>query len=210
MGDWAGKLPGNMSRFAGLIHCINAFEQGNDPLDTRINADEAHAAAEFARFFLAHGREVYAAQAEPPRQKHARYLWERIKSLNAPQVSKRELIRKTQGKQDFNLNDSLTALVERGYIRVEFVQSGNAGRPAETVIVNPETQNIVTLLTKSPAQDNKVNLVTIIPDVPNAKSAAEFAGFAELSADEMDDCPFTDTPTQATPQGKQLALGVSL
>jgi hypothetical protein len=52
MGDWAGKLPGQMVRLAGLLHCIAAFEEGRNPVDTFINADEARAAVTLARFFV--------------------------------------------------------------------------------------------------------------------------------------------------------------
>ena len=148
MGDWAGKLPGNMSRIAGIIHCITAFELSKNPLDTEINAEETRAAVEIARFLLAHTRQVYAEQAEPQSISNACYLWERIKSLNAPQISKRELDRKTHGKQGFNLSDSLSELVGRGYIRMECVLTNGTGRPSETIIINPETQNIVPKVTK--------------------------------------------------------------
>jgi len=155
--DWAGKLHGQMTRFAGLIHCINAFEQGKNPLDTQINADEARAAVELAKYFLAHAKAVYMEQAEPPEITHARYLWGKIKSIKS--IGKRDLIRKTQGKQGFNLDESLTVLVERGYIRIEHSQTGTAGRPSETIIINPETENIVSKLTLSPDTSNLDNLV---------------------------------------------------
>jgi hypothetical protein len=86
MGDWAGKLPGAMTRFAGLIHCISAFELGKSPLDNPINADEARAAAELARFYLAHAKAVYSEQAELKRIRDALYLWEKIKSINSTQI----------------------------------------------------------------------------------------------------------------------------
>ena len=101
-------------------------------------------------------------QAEPPEIANARYLWGKIKSIKS--IGKRELIRKTQGKQGFSLDESLTVLVERGYIRIEHSCTGTAGRPSETIIANPETENIVTKLTLStdtPDLVNKVNIVTM-------------------------------------------------
>jgi hypothetical protein len=120
---------------------------------------------ELARFFLAHAKVVYGEQAEPQSITDAKYLWGRIKSIKSLQIAKRELIRKTQGKQEFNLNDALSLLVTRGYVRVESMQTGSSGRPAENIIVNPETQNIVTKLTLLPAQEDKVNKVTIHIDI---------------------------------------------
>jgi hypothetical protein len=136
MGDWAGKLPGQMVRLAGLIHCIAAFEQGRNPLHSRINADEAAAAVELARFFLVHAKAVYTEQREPQAITNARYLWKKLKPLKS--IGKRELIRKTQGKQDFYLDESLTELVNRSYIRIEYIQTG--GKPHERIIINPEAK----------------------------------------------------------------------
>lgn len=176
MAEWAGKLHGNMTRLAGLIHCINAFEQGMNPLDTKINADEAQAAVVLARYYLEHAKAVFLEQAEPPEISNARYLWGKIKSIKS--IGKRELIRKTQGKQDFNLDESLSLLVERGYVLIEHTNTGTAGRPSETIIVNPETENIVTKLTLSPNNNNLVNKVTIPANIPSVEVAADFTRFA--------------------------------
>ncbi|MDR0986514.1 MAG: DUF3987 domain-containing protein [Ruminococcus sp.] len=134
MGDWGGKLHGQMVRLAGLLHCIAAFEQGRNPVESFINADEAHAAVILARYFLEHAKAVYTEEREPQAISNARYLWGKIKS--AKSITKRDLTRKTQGKRDFYLDESLTELVNRGYIRVEVIQTG--GRPIEQIIINPE------------------------------------------------------------------------
>jgi hypothetical protein len=112
MGDWAGKLPGNMTRLAGFIHCINAFENGLNPLDTSINADEARAAATLAKYYLAHARAVYIEQSEPSSISDARYLWDKLKGADS--IVRRDLTRKTHCKKDFNLDASLTLLIECG------------------------------------------------------------------------------------------------
>lgn len=185
MADWAGKLHGNMTRFAGLIHCINAFEQGCNPLDTAISAEEAKGAVELARYYLAHAKVVYAEQAEPEGVTNAGYLWGKLK--NAESVGKRKLIRKTHGKQDFNLDESLSNLIERGYVRVDCTQTG--GRPSETVIVNPEAKNMVSKVSK-PLEVNTLDTkVTIPANVPNV-TAADFSQFVEMSDDETGDLPF--------------------
>ena len=90
------------------------------------------------------------------------------------------MTRKTQGKQDFNLDESIALLVKRGYIRMEYAQTGNAGRPSETIIANPETQTIVNKLNKlklSPASDdtfNYFNKFTIPTNIFNVTAAADF------------------------------------
>jgi hypothetical protein len=132
-------LPGNMTRLAGLIHCINTFEKGKIPLETPINASEARTAAELARFFLAHAKAVYGEELEPESIKQARYLWGRIKSIELPAFHKRELTRKVQNKVDFDFADTLQRFIDLGYIRINLISYGR-GRPYEMIYVNPETE----------------------------------------------------------------------
>jgi len=141
----AGKLHGLTTRLAGLLHCIESFAEGKDPLDTMINADQTRAAVELARYFLAHAKSVYTEQTEPQSISDARYLWERIKSIKSTNpIPKRELIRKTQGKKDFDLNNSLTLLSTRGYIKIVRGSSGKAGKPSETIFINPDAMKVMT------------------------------------------------------------------
>jgi hypothetical protein len=189
MGDWAGKLPGNMTRFAGLIHCIAAFEQGNDPLDTRINAEEARAAVELARFFLAHAREVYSEQSEPQSITDAKYLWRRANALNTLEVTKTQIYRATQNyrKGAFSLDESLLELERRGYIRVAPVRKEGADRPITTIFINETVKqsafSAITPTTKSKYTKYTQNTV-IVPDVG---AAADFPHFVEIPDGELDD-----------------------
>jgi hypothetical protein len=137
MADWAGKLHGNMARFAGLIHCTAAFSESRDPLRSPINAEEATAAVTLSRYFLAHAKSVYLGQAEPKWVSNAKYLWERLKSLKSTKISKRDLTRSVQRKTDFDYSDSLQTLINRGYILIETIIQ-DKGRPIENIIINPE------------------------------------------------------------------------
>ena len=166
MGEWAGKLPGNMTRFAGLIHCIAAFEQGKDPLDTPINAEEARAAVELARFYLAHAKTVYSEQAEPESIANVRYLWERIKSIKSLSFSKGELTRKVQNKVDFDYAESLQRLIDYGYIRIEVAETGR-GRPSERICVNPKAVKKSEKSEINPGRNNKFTLFTQNTNIPN-------------------------------------------
>ncbi|MDR1133574.1 MAG: DUF3987 domain-containing protein [Synergistaceae bacterium] len=124
MGDWAGKVCGTMTRLAGLIHCVNAFERGQNPAGTPITEEEAESAVILARFFLAHAKAVYIEQIEPQSEKDARYLLRRI--MGESPISQRDLIRKTQGyrRGNFAIDDTLKLLEERGHIRIEKIPSG--------------------------------------------------------------------------------------
>jgi len=139
MADWAGKLHGQMTRLAGLIHCINAFEQGKNPLDTPINADEARAGAALARYCLAHAKAVYAEQAEPEAISNARYVWDRLLTLNTPEITKTQIRKAVDRKKQFKddsalLDEMLNTLVERGYIRLEY--RSTSGRPSTLILIN--------------------------------------------------------------------------
>jgi len=187
--DWAGKLHGQMTRFAGLIHCINAFEAGRSPLDTPINDNEVHAAVELARYYLAHAQAVYGEQAEPEAITNARYLWSKVKVMRDRQtepITKRDLRRKIHGKQEFDLDSALEMLVERGYIRIENAATG--GRPSEAIIVNPATE---TLLTKASTGSGYTN-ETIPADVPSVIAAKLF----DTVPADVGNNPFLEAPTQ--------------
>ncbi|GHV55681.1 hypothetical protein FACS1894216_18590 [Synergistales bacterium] len=136
MGDWAGKLVGTMTRLAGLIHCISAFEADSDPLDTQINADEARAAIEFADFFLAHAKAVYGEQGEPQEVGYARYLWKRLKAFGKSGVSRSEIYVATKNKRGFNLDAALDELKRRGYVRTENLRREGADKPTTMIFVN--------------------------------------------------------------------------
>jgi hypothetical protein len=191
--EWAGKLHGQMTRIAGLIHCINAYERGQDPIAIGINESEAKAAVILARYFLAHAKAVYMEQSEPPEISDARYLWGRIKSIKSLKIAKRDLIRKVQGKQDFNLDSSLDTLVERGYIRIRRSESGKAGRPSETILINPIVETIVNILTKltlSPENADLVNKVNKFTTTLTIPLTPEAAGFRQIPDSETGDLPF--------------------
>jgi hypothetical protein len=121
MGDWAGKVCGVMTRLAGLVHCVNAFERGQNPAETPITAEEAESAAVLARFFLAHAKAIYIEQIEPQSEKDARYLLRRIREKSP--VSRSEITRKVQHYRigRFSLDDTLKLLEGRGCILIETV-----------------------------------------------------------------------------------------
>ena len=150
--DWGGKLCGSMCRIAAIIHIC---EHPQRPEATPINANTMKRAIAITEYYSVHAARIYM-QNVSLETKNALYLWERIKSMNNSTVAKRDLTRMTQGKQGFILDESLSILIERGYIRMEHTQTGKAGRPSPRIIVNPETENIATKLTKTPSDTNFV------------------------------------------------------
>jgi hypothetical protein len=142
MSGWAEKLRGNMLRLAGLIHCVNCFNRGENPTGSQIDGEEAEASVKLAKFFLEHAKAVYVGQAEPERVTHAKYLWERIKSLNVPGITKSQICKATQNyrKSTFNLDESLSELVRRGYVRIETIYKGNANKPTTIIHTNSDAK----------------------------------------------------------------------
>jgi hypothetical protein len=124
MGDWAGKICGTMARLAGLVHCINAFEHGQNPTEAPITEKEAESAVTLARFFLAHAKAVYLEYAESQSETDAKYLLRRIRE-DFP-ISRSALGEKTKryriGK--FVLDDTLGMLEGRGQVRIETIHGG--------------------------------------------------------------------------------------
>ncbi|MDR1605384.1 MAG: DUF3987 domain-containing protein [Gracilibacteraceae bacterium] len=197
MADWAGKLPGQMTRLAGLVHCISACERGGDPLEGPISAEEAAAAVELANFFLAHSMAVYAEQAESPRVADARYLWGKVQAMRTDR--KNELTRMVQGKRDFSLDEALIELARRGYIRVDQTPTGNAGRPSPRIVVNPEVRKSIDKIDEIdenpsgiPPNTHFVNFVNKITAPANLQNvpAADFSRLVEVPAGEVGPLPF--------------------
>ena len=83
-----------------------------------------------------YAKAIYHGEADFKAIRNAYYLWEKIKSVNTLRISRSTLVLKTRGKKGFDFNESLSVLIEGGYVRVECAQTGKAGRPSETIIVN--------------------------------------------------------------------------
>jgi len=164
MKGWGGKAPAHYIRLAGWIHCVSSFERGQDPLSTKISAEEANSAASIMWFFYYHTKSVYCACAEPKHISDAKYLLQRIKSLKSSSIRKRELIRMTQSKKAFELDEALKTLQERGYLHIGNSLKGSAGRPAEVIHINPKIGDLtlekrMTKMTKLPKTCKKANKV---------------------------------------------------
>ncbi|MDR1330211.1 MAG: hypothetical protein LBK23_11485 [Oscillospiraceae bacterium] len=130
--------------------------------------------------------------------RNARYLWSKIRGIQS--ISKYDLTRKTHSKQGFNLDDSITALIERGYICVKYTQTG--GRPSPRVIVNPETENIVLKVRKPPESTPFSTFHTTNAVILNT-AASEFT---DVTGVEDESFPFADVPASADTQQDRLSL----
>ena len=125
---------GLQAQYAADVHLLEAFCQGKDPLDSKISKEQALSGAVLAKY--------YFRLEKANRENKAKYLWKKIKALKSLQVSKSELIRKTQRKKQFYIDDSLIELHNRGYIRVETIKEDGAVKIKETIFVNPKALEI--------------------------------------------------------------------
>jgi hypothetical protein len=137
--SWAGKSDLACMRIAGILHLseniiyTTPYKNDNPP----ITGETMQKAIRLVRdYFLPHAKSCFLEMSESPEISNARYLWKRVLSFSSLCFTKRELQRKTQGKEKFNFDESLKVLENRHLLRVER-NAGEKGRPSEVVIVNP-------------------------------------------------------------------------
>lgn len=136
---WAGKFHGQVMRIAGVLHCIK-YEMGayNAPLE----GETMRAAIEIGRYFLEHAKTAFEIMgaSEDGATQDAKYILKRLDSTGQTEISKRDLFDLCKGKitNVESMENGLSVLVNRGYIRIEKLKTGGKGRPTEKVFVNPE------------------------------------------------------------------------
>ena len=219
MADWAGKLPGQMARLAGLLHCINAFERNQDPLERLISENEAAAAAALALYFLDHAKAIYLRESEPMSITHAKYLWGRLCSLRTTETTRSRVYRATQNYQRdaFSLDDSLAELEARGYIWMKTVRLDGADKPTTIISINENAKSgvfsVFTPITERNWEDMECKCTkwTQNPNIENANSTAleyfrnEFESLSDSEVDEVNDL-FNER--SAPPESfEQVAMG---
>ena len=137
MADWAGKLTGAMVRIAALMHCAEVM---GDPTQTPVSFETMYSAACIAEYLAANAVKAYRVMGADADEGDAKYLWRKITSTGADELSKRNLFRLVRGKfkKTEGMEAPLRVLVEHGYIRIEDVERDGAGRKASPKIkVNP-------------------------------------------------------------------------
>lgn len=127
---WRGKYRGNLLRVAGVLHagCCDR------PLDVPVPVATMVAACEVMDYFRAQFEALLQTAGTTKVEQDARYLLDKLEGVK--EISRRDLQRRAKRlKQAADMDAPLRELEERGYIRIERVQT--AGRPAENIKVNP-------------------------------------------------------------------------
>lgn len=136
--DWAGKLHGQTMRLAGVLHCL---QFGHASADGLISGATMQAAVSIARYFTAHAKAAFLSMGftETPAERDAKYILKRLKANGRGTVSKSELLALCNGrfKKAELLEDGLSELAARGYLRIEEQRSTGRGRPTQLIHMNP-------------------------------------------------------------------------
>ena len=145
--EWAGKFHGQTMRIAGVLHCVKHIERS---AETLLEGETMESAIGIGHYFLEHAKVAFAIMglSDSPEVRDAKYILKRIESSNMHlkniknlnNISKRDLFQLCKGhfKNVDEMDEGLKVLIERGYICMEKVMTGEKGRPSEMVYLNPE------------------------------------------------------------------------
>jgi hypothetical protein len=138
--DWAGKLPGNVARLAGLFHVIQAGPEG---LSRAIAQENMEAALEVGAVLVEHGLAAFDLIGADPALEAARFVWRWVEREAREAFSVREVFNALRGRYRTvaEVEPGLACLVERGYLRELPRPEGQPGRPSRTFEVNPEARH---------------------------------------------------------------------
>jgi len=136
---WAGKYHGQVMRIAGVLHCCQHFQNA---AEVPVSLETMQAAQTIGGYFLEHAKAAFQMMgiSDSREVKTAKRLLKRIQCAELFNTTKRELFRQCDGwlHSIEEMEPGLKVLVERGYIRIEKIQTG--GRPTEKIIFNPKAK----------------------------------------------------------------------
>lgn len=134
MRGWMSKQVGAALRIAGLLHLIS-----NQPTDA-IDVNTMQRGIQISEWYRAHAEVAFRLMDES-NDDQARTVWAALLSFGGFIVNKSELQRKLRGRAAFrkagDLDSPLSTLEDYGYIRIRKSETGEKGRPAEWIDLNP-------------------------------------------------------------------------
>lgn len=150
MVDWGGKLPGAVTRIAGLLH-MAGLAGDPAPWDTPISADVMGRAIRIGRYLIPHARAAFALMGCDPVMEEARYVlaWVRRQACGSgdgpASFTKRDVFEATKGRfqQVSSLEPALEVLVKHNHIRLQPQEPprGPGRLPSPTYDINPLVQH---------------------------------------------------------------------
>lgn len=139
MGDWSGKLHGATLRIAGLLHCMEHWDDLGHNLI--VSGRTMKNAVEIGAYLLEHAKWAYLTMGADMRTAEAKYVLKKIEALGKPVFPLRDIMRKCRkgslGSVE-KITPALTLLEEHGYIK-SFEQRPTQGKGKPNVFyeVNP-------------------------------------------------------------------------
>lgn len=137
MTDWAGKIPGQAARIAGLFHII----ENEEPTVSPISLETMSMALKFAAIMTEHAQVAFGQMSAEPTVACAGKILKWIADNNITQFSTREAHRAVRGtfKTMKEIEPGLDELEGRGYVRLLSLpkKAGPGRRPGKKYNVNP-------------------------------------------------------------------------
>lgn len=142
IGDWAGKLHGNVAALAGILHISR---DANNPVaaeEMPVEVECVAAAIKIAEYCIPHARMALGIIHRDGRTDAAKRLLSWIKRNGAPEFTRREVHQGLRGSQEFqhpeSLDPPLDLLESHEYLRRRRPpRTRKAGRPKVIYDVNP-------------------------------------------------------------------------
>lgn len=135
--DWAGKLPGQAARIAGIFHCISSRLPG----EMVVSEDTMTRALDLAAILADHARIAFSVMGSDPATEAAKSILKWIERKEQTKFTLRDCFRDLAGqfKGTSDIKPALAVLIERGYIMdIGMEETGKKGRPkGPYYIVNP-------------------------------------------------------------------------
>jgi hypothetical protein len=134
LGEWAGKLPGQIARIAGVLHCAR-HAGGEIPAEVAI--EDVEAAIEMADYLIDHARVALGMMGADPAVADARRVLHAAAPWGGKDVRRGVLHRATRLDRR-RLDEAVRVLVEYGWLRpVAADAATQTGRPATVYRVHP-------------------------------------------------------------------------
>ena len=144
MGDWSGKLHGATLRVAGLLHCMENWNDLNNNLI--VSGETMKNAVEIGKYLLEHAKWAYSALDVDERTEDAKYVFNKILESGKTTLSGREIQRlcgKIHLRKMKGLALALELLKEHGLIdSYEQAPTHPGSKPSIMYSLNPQRDNV--------------------------------------------------------------------
>lgn len=135
--DWAGKLPGQATRIAGILHCTEHADGA--PWKVPVSEPTMQSALNIAATLSRHALAVFHLMGTSQELHTAQKIWNWIGRNRFHTFSKRDCHQALRGSfpKVADLMPGISLLAERYHIRAMVDKSSNPGRKSELYEINP-------------------------------------------------------------------------